>query len=81
MLSKSKIWGSITSLALLLGVATDIKAATPTQGSVQTNQFRRIEQPLGVKVGVTAGGIALMGLELWWFLLTPKAGIPLRRRR
>jgi plastocyanin domain-containing protein len=70
MLSKSKIWGSITSLGLLLGIATAAKAATPAQGSVQTNQFRRIEQPLGVKIGVTAGGIGLIGLELWWFLFS-----------
>ncbi len=71
MLSKSKIWGSFAlSLGLLAGVATGGKAAMPAQGYVQTNQFRRIEQPLGVKVGVTAGGIALIGLELWWFILS-----------
>jgi len=70
MLSKSKIWGSLAGLGLLVGVATGAKAAMPAQGTVQTNQFRRIEQPLGVKVGVTAGGIALIGLELWWFILS-----------
>jgi plastocyanin domain-containing protein len=70
MLSKSKIWGSLAGLGLLVGVATGAYAAMPAQGSVQTNQFRRIEQPLGVKVGVTAGGIALIGLELWWFILS-----------
>ncbi len=29
-----------------------------------------IDQPLGLKVGVTIGGIALIGLELWWFLFS-----------
>jgi len=66
----NKIWGSIASVGLLLGVASGAKAAMPAQGSFQTNQFRRIEQPLGIKVGVTAAGVALIGLELWWFLLS-----------
>ncbi|HEY9863706.1 MAG TPA: hypothetical protein V6D21_05955 [Candidatus Obscuribacterales bacterium] len=38
------------------------------------NQLRTIEQPLSAKIAVTAGGLALIGLELWWFLLSkPKA--------
>ncbi|MCC5898332.1 MAG: hypothetical protein JJU32_10510 [Phormidium sp. BM_Day4_Bin.17] len=36
--------------------------------STQSGQFEQIEQPLGVKVAVTLGGLALMGWELWWFL-------------
>jgi plastocyanin domain-containing protein len=40
----------------------------------QTGQFRRIEQPLGNKVVVSLGGLGLIGLELWWFLLSkPKS--------
>ncbi len=70
MLSKSKIWGSLAGLGLLLGVATGANAEMPAQASVQTNQFRRIEQPLGVKAAVTGGGIALIGLELWWFIFS-----------
>ncbi len=69
MISKSKNWGSLAGLGLLLGVATGA-TAMPVQKSVPTAQFRRIEQPLGVKIGVTGGGLALMGLELWWFLLS-----------
>ncbi len=34
------------------------------------NQLRTIEQPLSTKMVVTAGGLALIGLELWWFLLS-----------
>nr|WP_275994412.1 cupredoxin domain-containing protein [Argonema antarcticum] len=40
----------------------------------QTGQFRHIEQPLSNKVLVTLGGLGLIGLELWWFLLSkPKS--------
>lgn len=67
MLKISKIWGSVISLALLLGVAANVKAAEmPAQHS--PNQFRRIEQPLSLKVAVTVGGLSLIALELWWFL-------------
>ncbi|PPS41223.1 cupredoxin domain-containing protein [Chroococcidiopsis sp. TS-821] len=70
MLSRSQIWGSLVGLGLLLGTAS---AQIPHEMSGEiapTNQFRRIEQPLALRVGVTAGGIALIGLELWWFLLS-----------
>ncbi len=71
MFSKSKIWGSLTGLGLLLGMASGVTATEmPAPASTQTNQFQRIEQPLALKVGVTLGGLALIGLELWWFLLS-----------
>ncbi len=42
--------------------------------SPSTPAFDRIEQPLGLKLGVTAAGLGLMGLELWWFLFSkPKS--------
>ncbi len=33
-----------------------------------TSEFQRIDQPLWVKGAVTAAGLGLIGLELWWFL-------------
>ena len=42
----------------------------PNSSEEQVTQFRRIEQPLGLKIGVTAGGLALIGLELWWFIFS-----------
>lgn len=40
----------------------------------QTGEFQRVEQPLWVKGAVTAGGLGLVGLELWWFLFSkPKS--------
>lgn len=63
----TKFWGSIISLGLLLGMmgvqAAEIQA---TSG----HQFRGIEQPLSLKIAVTVGGLALIGLELWWFLFS-----------
>jgi plastocyanin domain-containing protein len=40
-----------------------------------TSQFQRLEQPLWAKVAVTSAGLGLIGLELWWFLLSqPRSG-------
>ncbi len=69
MLSNSQIWGSLAGLGMLLGMASGSKAVTAAHTSVHTNQFRQIEQNDGVKIGVTVGGIALIGLELWWFII------------
>lgn len=78
MLNKTTILCSVASLGLVLGVAAGEAAAQMTHEmapeTTQTTQFRRIEQPLGVKAAVTAGGLALIGLEIWWFLLSkPKS--------
>ncbi|MBW4685697.1 MAG: cupredoxin domain-containing protein [Komarekiella atlantica HA4396-MV6] len=71
MFNKSKILGSIAGLGLLFGTASSVATAQmPTHSSEQTSQFRRIEQPLPLKVGVTLGGLGLIGLELWWFLFS-----------
>lgn len=57
----------LLSTSLLLSVAGAAKAQDSEPG---TREFRRIEQPLGLKVGVAAAGAGLVGLELWWFLLS-----------
>lgn len=68
MLPKDKLLNNLFGLGLLLGILTSTAVAQPTDSnSQQTSQFRRIEQPLSLKVGVTLGGLALIGLELWWF--------------
>jgi plastocyanin domain-containing protein len=64
---------TITSLGLSLGVATSSTVAqthdsTHPVKTAPTSQFQRIEQPLWVKGTVTAAGLGLIGLELWWFL-------------
>ncbi|MEH1937931.1 MAG: hypothetical protein V7L14_30335 [Nostoc sp.] len=69
MFSKKTLWGSLTALVLLTGTSGVTLAEMPAHSSEQTSQFQRIEQPLGLKVGVAIAGFALIGLELWWFLL------------
>lgn len=50
MSSKSKILGSLASLVFLLNIVSGVQAAqTTAKPSLQTPQFRRIEQHVGVK--------------------------------
>lgn len=78
---KKLLISGITSLGLLLGLSSGrVMAQMPHNmsemqpSSAEETGFRRIEQPLGNKVAVTLGGLGLIGLELWWFLLSkPKS--------
>ncbi|QLE39900.1 hypothetical protein FD723_05015 [Nostoc sp. C052] len=69
MFSQKMLWGSLIALVLLTGTSSVAFAEMPAHSPEQTSQFQRIEQPLGLKVGVAIAGLALIGLELWWFLL------------
>ncbi|MEH2088219.1 hypothetical protein [Nostoc sp.] len=69
MFSQKTLWGSLIALVLLTGTSGITLAEMPAHSSEQSSQFQRIEQPLGLKVGVAIAGLALIGLELWWFLL------------
>lgn len=54
----------------VLGVASGGAVAMPhgeRQPVELTSEFQRIEQPGWLKGAVTAGGLGLIGLELWWF--------------
>jgi plastocyanin domain-containing protein len=76
------IASSVASLGMVLGIASgnavsqmphQMERMQPSQRE-QTGQFRPIEQPLRNKIIVTVGGLGLIGLELWWFLLSkPKS--------
>jgi len=75
MLNKTKIIGGIASLGIVLGMGTGEAIAQTTHEThpnrtTQTNQFRPIEQPLSNKILVTLAGLGLIGVELWWFLLS-----------
>lgn len=73
MLHHRQILGILASLGLVMGMASGVQASQQSlPHSTSTNQFHSIEQPLGVKIGVTIGGLTLMGLELWWFLFSKK---------
>ena len=67
MLKINPILSSIISLGLLLGFS---QVASAREASEASGQFHRIEQPLPLKVGVTLGGLSLIGIEIWWFLLS-----------
>ncbi|MBG1271826.1 cupredoxin domain-containing protein [Nostoc sp. WHI] len=77
MLTKTII-GSIATLGLVFGVISGKTVAQmshemPVSEKSQT-KFQPIEQPLWVKGTVTGVGLALIGLETWWFLLSkPKS--------
>ncbi|MBD2569633.1 hypothetical protein [Anabaena lutea] len=65
MLSQKTILGSLIGLLLLTSSAV---AEMPDGHSMKTSEFHRIDQPLSLKVAVTVGGLALIGIELWWFI-------------
>jgi plastocyanin domain-containing protein len=79
MLKKATFFGTLAGFGFLLGAISGALAVEmpethnmPPQSS--STQFQRIDQPLANKVAVTLGGLGLMGLELWWFLLSkPKS--------
>lgn len=79
MITKQKIAnrlaGLIGLLLLMMGSGTAVaQMEMPATEGEQRIQFRQIDQPLGVKGAVTAGGLALISLELWWFLFSkPKS--------
>ncbi len=70
MLKNQQIWAVIITLGLLL-ILTNIPTAAHAEKSLKSiNQFRLIEQPKGVRIGVTLGGLVLISTELWWFLFS-----------
>lgn len=66
---------SLANVGLVIGLANSTPAQMPHDGMAEpTGQFQRIEQPLWSKVAVAGAGLSLIGLELWWFLLSkPKS--------
>ncbi|MEH1839818.1 MAG: hypothetical protein V7L20_13850 [Nostoc sp.] len=69
MFSQKTLWGSLIASVLIAGTSGVTLAEMPAHSSEQTSQFQSIEQPLDLKVGVAIAGLALIGIELWWFLL------------
>ncbi|MFB2936386.1 cupredoxin domain-containing protein [Aerosakkonemataceae cyanobacterium BLCC-F154] len=75
MLSKKIIFINLVGLGFLLGISSGLAATKmpmemPASETEKTVLFRKIEQPLGLKIGVTLGGLGLIGLELWWFMFS-----------
>lgn len=60
----------ISLLTAGLLFTTTPETANAQLTGVDTEEFRRIEQPIATKAAITLVGIGLMGIELWWFLLS-----------
>ncbi|WP_016952488.1 hypothetical protein [Anabaena sp. PCC 7108] len=73
MLNQKTILASLIGLVVLTSSAV---AEMPASHSMKTNEFHRIEQPLSLKVAVTVGGLALIGIELWWFIYSKSKVAP-----
>ncbi|MBW4622418.1 MAG: cupredoxin domain-containing protein [Cyanosarcina radialis HA8281-LM2] len=80
MIDRSAILSGMAALGVLLGVTSGRAIAQmsheqmPPSTTETTGEFQRIDQPLWVKGAVTAGGLGLIGLELWWFSIAkPKS--------
>jgi plastocyanin domain-containing protein len=63
---KKVLLGSLASV-MVMGTSA-ATAQMSADHAMPQGEFQRLEQPLGLKVGVVIGGLALIGLELWWFL-------------
>jgi plastocyanin domain-containing protein len=58
----------LVNIGLSLWTFSVFAAEMPPERSPRSSQFQSIEQPLILKIAVTAGGLALIGGQLWWFL-------------
>jgi plastocyanin domain-containing protein len=80
MLKIPRIWIPLLAVATVLATGTTVTAQEMSEmPGHQTNPspgIQKIEQPLPVKAGVIVGGVALIGLELWWFLFSKKKTQP-----
>jgi plastocyanin domain-containing protein len=73
MLIKHKILLSLSALLILIGIAAGVQIFQPPPDNTEPlNEYQQLQQPLSLKIGVTVGGLTLIGLELWWFLFAKK---------
>ena len=81
MLKKATFFGTLVGIGFLFGAISGAIASEkmPDDHNMQTEtskptQFKAIDQPLTNKILVTVVGAGLIGVELWWFLLSkPKS--------
>lgn len=57
----------LISSVLSLSLLSQGKIALYASETETNRQFQPVEQPLGIKGIVTAAGLGLIALELWWF--------------
>lgn len=82
MVNKAAIAASLAGL--LIGITSSEVSAQmqhPEQHSPASQTgFHPIDQPPWVKAAVTLGGLGLISLELWWFLLSKPQSSQLKQR-
>lgn len=71
-----KAIGMLISLCLLTANAFPALGGMMAENSARSPKFPKIEQPLLLKIGLSAGGIALISAQLWWFLGYKKQSVP-----
>jgi plastocyanin domain-containing protein len=80
LINKTKIYGNLIGLGFFLAIATN-SVATSVLGqqnpelkapayTIKTNQFPKLEQPIGLKLAVITVGLGLISAELWWFMFS-----------
>lgn len=71
MQKRATFFGTLAGLGFFLSSISGVLATEMSpKHTPQFTQFSRIEQPLSNKIAVTLGGLGLIGLEVWWFLLS-----------
>ncbi|BAZ39639.1 hypothetical protein NIES4101_55930 [Calothrix sp. NIES-4101] len=75
MFRKKVIIGVLVGLGFLCSIpnyrtVAEVPHTTHKSEISPPSEFQRIEQPLWGKVAVTTFGFGLIGLEIWWFLLS-----------
>lgn len=79
MIKQATFFATLAGLGFLLGaisgaIAAESMPEMQNHTVPQAQQFQPIDQPLAHKIVVTTAGLGLIGLELWWFLLSkPKS--------
>lgn len=76
---KATFFSTLVGLGFLLGaisgtisgaIASGMNPDHDMQEPSKIKEFRRIEQPFTNHIIVTVGGLGLIGLDIWWFLLS-----------
>jgi plastocyanin domain-containing protein len=84
LINKTKIYGNLIGLGFFWAIATNGVAASvlgqqnpelktsaiAPAYTIKTNQFPKLEQPIGLKLAVITVGLGLISAELWWFMFS-----------
>ncbi len=74
-MKKNRVVSILVSIGLSIGITSStLGAEMPKQHNSSSGRFQPIEQPIALKIAIAIGGLGLIGIQLWWFLLSkPKS--------